>query len=283
MSDDYDESIALRRRYTDYHDAIVDKRYNSPFWVRRYTHRAIHQQIVDKLVPGESVLDAGCGEGVLSCLAAGAGARVTGVDISTSNMTAAHALAESMGVDVAWAQADAAALPFGDNSFDVVASSHVLEHLPSVQEGLREIHRVTRGKALIAMPTCLTPACWALLGGDNFWHITKRTPYAILIGMARTAMAMARGDEGPNEGYSDQEGMPHVWRFPWIMRRHIESAGFRITRFEAGPIVIPYAPQYLPFLRPVQAALDRTRALPVARNLGYGSLAVCEKIEGFAG
>jgi SAM-dependent methyltransferase len=50
--------------------------------------------------------------------------------------------------------ADITALPFEDDSFDVVLCSHVLEHVPGEQEGLAEIRRVLRpgGWAAIMLP-----------------------------------------------------------------------------------------------------------------------------------
>lgn len=75
-------SDAVKRFYTYHRDCIVDKRYNSPYWMRRYTHRQIHAQFFPYLKPGHRVLDAGCGDGVLTCSVAQQGVEVIGVDIS---------------------------------------------------------------------------------------------------------------------------------------------------------------------------------------------------------
>jgi hypothetical protein len=99
---------------------------------------------------------------------------------------------------------------------------------------------------------------------------------ALLLGFAMTLAALIRGKEGPNEGYGGKE-IPHLWRFPGVMRRQIESVGFRIERFEAGPLILPYLTQYVPLLRRFQPAIDRFRGWPILRNLGYGSLAICRK------
>ena len=273
------ESDAVKQFYAAYHDKIADKRYHSPFWLRRYVHHQIYAQFLPLLRPGERVLDAGCGEGVLSCLAARQDCEVVGLDISAPNIKAAIALAVEWGVEATFLQGDAERLPFPDDSVDVVVSSHVLEHLPNLQAGLSELRRVTRDRALIAMPTCLSPAAWTLLGGDTYWTVRRRSLVAMPLGALKTGLAFLRGREGPNEGYAGNQSVPHVWRFPWVMRRQIREAGFAIESFEAGPLVLPYLGEYVPAMRRLQPAVDRGRSLPWLRNLGYGCLAVCRKMD----
>jgi|Deesub1362B_J571_1020462.scaffolds.fasta_scaffold00760_14 SAM-dependent methyltransferase len=265
--------------YKGYHDHIFDKRYNSPYWIRRYAHRKIYESILRYVHPGQKVLDVGCGEGVLSLLMAQKGAIVTGVDLSLPNVKAARCKADEAKLPIVFGVADAENLPFGDDSFDVVVSSHILEHLPNLVQGLRELYRVTRRMALIAMPTCLNPAAWALLGGDSYFKFSKRSLFAIPLGLIKTLAAAIQGKEGPDEGYAGKRELPHVWRFPWIMRRQIESVGFRIARFEAGPLIIPYLAEYVSIARCVQVALDHLREYPLIRYFGYGSLALCYKYE----
>lgn len=264
--------------YVGYHDTIAKKRYDSPYWLRRYAHRRIYAQFLPHLVSGQRVLDAGCGEGVLSCLAAQRGVDVVGVDISAPNLDAARRLAAEGGTSTVFLQGDLEKMPFPDNSFDIVIASHVLEHLPDLHAGLREVHRVTRDMALIAMPTCLNPACWVLLGGDKYWKLGRRSMIALPIGIARTAVALLRGEEGPNEGYAGHEDLPHIWRFPWVMRKQIERAGFRVASFEAGPLILPYLAEYLQVVRRLQPEVDRLSMVRTSRNLGYGSMALCRKI-----
>lgn len=51
-------------------------------------------------------------------------------------------------------QADLTALPFADAAFDLVLSSHVLEHIPDDRAAIAELARILRpgGEALIAVP-----------------------------------------------------------------------------------------------------------------------------------
>lgn len=273
----HEDPAAIKDFYEGYHDRISDKRENSPYWLRRHTHRQIYNQFLPYVQRGQRVLDAGCGEGSLSCLLARNGVEVVAMDLSWPNLAVATRRAEELGLSSTFLQADAECLPFPDDTFDVVISSHVLEHLPSLQRGLAEVRRVTRSMALIAMPTCLNPACWALLGRDRYWKLGLLSPLAVQIGFAKTCAAAVTGKEGPEEGYGTNMQAPHRWRFPWFMRRQIESAGFQIERFEAGPLILPYLAQCLPALRKQQTALFKLRACPIFRNLGYGTLAVCRK------
>lgn len=273
-------SRTVKQFYMDYYDRITDKRYNSHYWIRRYAHRQIYAKFLSYLEPGQRVLDAGCGDGVLSCMLGQRGIKVIGIDISAPNIEGARRLAKEWGVSVTFLRTDLEDLPFLDNSFDVVLSSHVLEHLPNLKKGLRELYRVTRSLALIAMPTCLNPACWALLGGDNYWKLGRRSLVAMPIGLFKTVVAFVRGQEGPDEGYGGHREVPHIWRFPWVMRRLIEDVGFIIVQFEAGPLIVPYIAEYIPFVRRVQMNLEKWRKHALLRNFGYGSLAVAQKRSG---
>src|SRR6478752_3181328 len=72
--------------------------------------------------PGASVLDVGCGTGVVGLTAARLGARVTGVDLTPELIARAKENSALIGVEADWRQGDAEALPLPDASFDFVVS-----------------------------------------------------------------------------------------------------------------------------------------------------------------
>src|SRR3954452_3668306 len=80
--------------------------------------------VVDRAVPvpGEHVVDVGCGTGNAALLAAERGARVTGVDPAPRLLEVARARAASRGLEATFALGDAAALPIEDGEADVVLS-----------------------------------------------------------------------------------------------------------------------------------------------------------------
>lgn len=268
--------MKVKQFYSNYADRISEKRYNAPDPLRRYVHRQIYATTLKYIAPGQTVLDAGCGEGVLSVLMAQQGAVVTGMDISTPNIVAARRAADEMGLadQLTFLEGDAENLEFPDRSFDVVVSSHVLEHLPDFQQGLSELRRVMRSRAVISLPTCLNPCAWCLLGGDVYWRLTKRSVYGLPVGIARVLWARLRRESGVDEGYSGRKNLPHVWRFPDVMHREIEAAGLKIEHFEAGTLAFPYLAQYLPASLRWIEWLDRRKDHPVWRNWGFGSTAV---------
>jgi ubiquinone/menaquinone biosynthesis C-methylase UbiE len=99
--------------------------------------------------PGDSVLEIGCGTGTLTLAAkaqAGPYGSVAGMDIAPEMVARARQKAARKGVDVSFAEGSIAAIPFPDQSFDVVICSFMIFHMPeSVQkEGIREISRVLR-------------------------------------------------------------------------------------------------------------------------------------------
>jgi ubiquinone/menaquinone biosynthesis C-methylase UbiE len=101
------------------------------------------------LKEGESVLDVGCGTGVLSILsrlAVGETGRVCGIDIAPRMIRKAKEKAGRYKLDIDFRSASVTGLPFPDERFDVVISSLMFHHLPvpAKREGLGEIHRVMK-------------------------------------------------------------------------------------------------------------------------------------------
>jgi demethylmenaquinone methyltransferase / 2-methoxy-6-polyprenyl-1,4-benzoquinol methylase len=87
---------------------------------------------------GDRVLEACCGTGDLALADARAGGRVTGVDFSEEML----ARAERKAPEFQWVQADAAALPFEDASFEVVTVGFGIRNLADLEAGLAELARV---------------------------------------------------------------------------------------------------------------------------------------------
>lgn len=103
---------------------------------------------------GRRVLDVGCGPGWYSVQYARGGAAVTAMDLSRSAVGLATEYARLRSLpNLRACQADAQNMPFADGSFDLVASSGVLHHVPEPQAAFQEVRRVLKptGEAKITL------------------------------------------------------------------------------------------------------------------------------------
>lgn len=101
--------------------------------------------------PGMKVLDVAAGTGNASLVAAEKGADVTASDLTPELLEAGRARAESIGVELEWAEADAENLPFEDASFDVVMSSIGAMFAPHHEKVADEMSRVCKPGGTIGM------------------------------------------------------------------------------------------------------------------------------------
>lgn len=262
-----------KKAYNQLHDRISEKRFNAASPIRRHAHRTQYERFAQVIPAGATVLDAGCGEGTLSILLAKHGCTVTGVDLSEPNIAAAKQYAHEEGVAerVTFLVGDAEHLPVPDKSFDYVVSSHVLEHLPDFQQGVREIARIARKGAVTAIPTGLNPAAMVLLGRDKYWTFSRRTPFAFIWGLLRIIGALLTGQEGVNEGYAGRADLIHIWRFPWRGKERMERDGLKVERYFGSVYIFPY----FSFLLPLTRWLDKRANWPIFKNFGYGTTYVC--------
>ncbi len=101
--------------------------------------------------PGDRVLDVAAGTGNVALRAAAAGAEVTASDITPEQFAAGRRTAADLGLSIDWVQADAQALPFGDDEFDVVTSSAGAIFAPDHRAVADELVRVCRPGGRIGM------------------------------------------------------------------------------------------------------------------------------------
>lgn len=141
----------------------------SRWWDLESEFRPLHEinplrtNYIDSIAPlaGQSVLDVGCGGGILSEGMAQRGAQVTGIDMGEANLNTARLHALESGADV-----DYRCLPVEElaasqpASFDIVTCLEMLEHVPD--------------------PESIIRACCTLVkpGGHVFFSTINRSPKA---------------------------------------------------------------------------------------------------------
>jgi 2-polyprenyl-3-methyl-5-hydroxy-6-metoxy-1,4-benzoquinol methylase len=107
--------------------------------------------LLDRVAPGQRVLDLGCGDGTFAAALLAAGCQVTMADVAEEALRRARARAPE-------AQAarlgEGEPLPFAEDAFDVIWAGEVLEHVADVVGLLAEVRRVLRwgGPLLITTP-----------------------------------------------------------------------------------------------------------------------------------
>jgi len=109
--------------------------------------------LLPHLRPGLDLLDVGCGPGTITCDLAEivAPGRIVGVDASADVVAEARDVAARRALPVSFEVADLFALPFADDSFDVVHAHQVLQHVGDPVAALTEMRRVCRPGGLVAV------------------------------------------------------------------------------------------------------------------------------------
>ena len=160
---------------------------------------------------GQTVLDAACGTGVVALTAAGAGARVTGLDLTPELLARARENAELADLQVEWHEGDVEQLPFGDAAFDVVLSQYGHIFAPRPDVAIAEMLRVLRPGGTIAFST------WPpeLLVGRRFALVARYLPPPPLAAPP-----------------------PYFWGDPNVIRERLGSAVTDIT-FDRGRMLVP--------------------------------------------
>jgi len=100
-----------------------------------------------------SILDIGCGGGLLAEPFARLGAKVTAIDASTAAITAAKAHASAQGLDITYRACLSEVLAQEGHQFDLIYSSEVIEHVASRAtfiKGLVVITTINRTMAALA-------------------------------------------------------------------------------------------------------------------------------------
>jgi SAM-dependent methyltransferase len=113
----------------------------------------------------ERVLDVACGTGATSLAAARRKANVTGIDFSSNSLARARERATFEGLDIEFQEGNAEALPFDDETFDVVLSTFGAQFVGNQEAAAQELVRVCKRGGRIGL------ANWT--PGPFFGHFFK--------------------------------------------------------------------------------------------------------------
>lgn len=108
----------------------------------------LNPQCTEKIlqtIKGKTVLEVGCGRGYLANLMS-ENHNVTGCDIVISDGL------KKKYPEIKFVQGNIQSLPFADNSFDTVVSTHTLEHVQDLPGAVSELRRIAKKELIIVVP-----------------------------------------------------------------------------------------------------------------------------------
>jgi SAM-dependent methyltransferase len=158
-----EEAEARKQREQAFHDQVFTEHSRAPMW-KYYSivgkSRKAYSDLVARDCHNKTVLEYGCGPTSVASLIARRGAAVTSIDLSTSAVEQARAMAKELNLapSVSILQMDAENLSFPDSSFDMVCGTSILHHL-DLNRAYGEIARVLKpeGQAIFSEPLGLNP------------------------------------------------------------------------------------------------------------------------------
>lgn len=118
---------------------------------------------------GLTVVDVGCGGGILSESMARLGADVLGIDVVEKNIRIAEAHRRESGLEVSYRQTTAEALAAEGAAYDVVLNMEVVEHVADLPGFMKACNGLVRpGGAMFVSTINRTPLSWlfAIVGAE---------------------------------------------------------------------------------------------------------------------
>jgi len=140
-----DEGIITGNTYDKYNAA-------NPVAKRLQTNFEKNLDELFKLASPKSLLDVGCGEGVLVHQWAGKlkDRRIVGIDLEEASIQAGWKKRTAPNLEYKIMRAED--LPFKNNEFDVATAIEVLEHVPDPEHTVSEMARVAKSYLLVSVP-----------------------------------------------------------------------------------------------------------------------------------
>jgi len=97
-------------------------------------------------INGKTVLEVGCGRGLLAKELAKSN------DVVASDIVLPNDLKKTKSKHLRFVEANIEELPFKDNSFDYVVTTHTLEHVQNIHKSISELRRVASEGLIVVVP-----------------------------------------------------------------------------------------------------------------------------------
>jgi ubiquinone/menaquinone biosynthesis C-methylase UbiE len=200
---------------------------------------------VRELAHGKSVLEAGCGTGLVLSRLAEVASSARGFDLSPKMVQRARARGLSV------ALGSVTQVPFRSDTFDLVCSFKVLAHVPQITDALSELARVTKPGGMLALE---------FYNPISLRYLAKRLAGPGKISEGRTEADVYTRWDTP-------------FTIPKLLPASLELLDYRGVR-----VVTPAAFVHkLPFVRHAFAAAERSAVRSPFRYLGGFLLAILRK------
>jgi ubiquinone/menaquinone biosynthesis C-methylase UbiE len=184
--------------------------------------------------PFVNALEIGAGTGyfTLNLLQEGVVKSATATDISAEMLRTLARTAKRLGLDASTKRADAEALPFKDESFDLVFGHAVLHHIPDLPKAFSEINRVLLPGGTIAF--CGEPSRY----GDLIAAAPKRGALALAPIWRRLIGAGRRPSDDARSNGHELEHEVDVHAFsPGDLRELATESGFERVRIRGEELL----------------------------------------------
>ena len=214
-------------------------------YLRHYVDLVIRFAPKDSKMKDSKILDLGCGNGISSRLLNRAGFDVVGTDISplfledARNWERLHDKPK-----LRYQVCDVLELPFEDESFDVVCSNELIEHLPDVEIALKEMVRVVRqnGRVVLSGPNLCSPLTslfdWTRLmrgkPGRPVWGETKEQAWQQFKQNCSLYLRKRFFSKRPDKQSITKQSINYIYRNPDLQENAI--GGDADSAYLANPI-----------------------------------------------
>jgi len=196
------------------------------------------------------ILEAGCGLGGGTLYYSELGCKsITGIDIDSNHIHLAHSYNRSSNAnntDFALSSLDA--LPFDDNTFDVIILRDVFEHIPrsTVAIALSECRRVLKenGRFCISFPP------WSYIYASHLFEYIS-IPWCHLIFSSETLVSVL-GSMNPHDRFGVLSEIEHFQELNRVsikeFKNQIHDSQFKVVYFHLRMIMNQNLLSYIPFL-----------------------------------